>query len=114
MRCRIDRRAHIRQSVQVPAQVRSSNAGGWPARVCDLSTTGARVLTVGHVAPADHLVLTMDVANGARKVFASGTAVRVTDLEPERNWAQMVAVEFDAPLNETAESAVAWLAPTGF
>ncbi len=100
--------------MQLPAQVRGGLAGSWPAEVCDLSTTGARLFTTGPIEATEHVVLTVSVSEEPRHtVYAPGIALRVAQLDPDTSWGRMVAVEFDAPLNETAESSVAWLVPVG-
>lgn len=108
----VDRRAHIRESIELPARVMSDSVGSWPAQICDLSVNGAKLLTTGHIVPNEHLTVVLDVRESPRQtVRAGGTARRVVGLKRDTRWGCAVAVEFDAPLGDYAESFVDWLEP---
>jgi hypothetical protein len=97
-----NQRANVRECVQLHADLENAR-GECPAVTLDLSNSGARLLTSGHIDRGERVVLTLHLADASRRcIRASGTTVRISSLEPDRMWGRMLAMEFDAPLSDSA------------
>lgn len=111
----IDRRAHVRESIDLPARVLSNHDGAFQAQVCDLSVNGARLLATRAVRPEEQVTVILQVLDEPDKVVcATGKAVRVEGITNDTYWDCEMAVEFDSPLNEDAETSVRWLRSRGY
>jgi len=107
-----DHRANPRQCVRLHVDLENAKAGECPAITLDLSNSGARLLTSGHIDTGERVALTLHPTQGSEQsVRANGTAVWVLNLEMDRKWGRMLAMEFDAPLSESGGFSLDCLGP---
>ena len=105
-------RANVRQSIQLQADLENATASECPAVILDLSNSGVRLVTNGHIDAGERVAVTLHLTGAApASLRAVGTAVRICALEPDRRWGRMLAVEFDAPLSDSAGLSAGCLDP---